>query len=159
MNQKRNNSYAYSFLVALCIGVFTPTHAMASAIFQITASGADQANPNFSLTFEDLDGDTLLSLDEILTFSGFSLPSFPNEFDTILQVPIITNIADGSGLSWEFVNGASVAAGGGAGISRDSGLYDYSIGPSPKAVPAPGTLALLGLGLAGLGWLRRNKAE
>jgi hypothetical protein len=158
MNQKRNNVYAYLLLVAFCVGVFTPLSATAGAIFQITASNADPSNPDFSLTFDDLDGDTFLSLDEVLTFSGFFLPGSPNEFDTIMEVPIIPSIADGFGTSWQFVNGASVAAGGGAGIRRDYTLYDYRIDPSSQVVPTTGSLALIGLGLASLGWLRRKKA-
>ena len=65
-------------------------------------------------------------------------------------------------------NNASTAYLGFTGISFDSirvtadvveGLVDnVQIGSRSTPVPAPATLALLGLGLAGLGWSKRKKA-
>lgn len=39
-----------------------------------------------------------------------------------------------------------------------TGLYQFSLTADDAQVPAPATLALFGLGLAGLGWSRRKKA-
>lgn len=41
--------------------------------------------------------------------------------------------------------------------TRDA-LNSLAVTPVPVPVPAPATLALFGLGLAGLGWVRRKKA-
>lgn len=125
---------------------------VSAASFLLTAESSFPAQySGFSITFDDLDGDQTLSIDEVLDFSGITSFQFGQTYTELTRVPVVADIADGviltfsSGLtsnSWAFREGAAFAT----SISAASFRYDLS----PLVVPLPAS----GLGLlAGLGAL------
>lgn len=67
-----------------------------------------------------------------------------------------TNTLDVSGLGLSLIDTGSTILNGGNVIVSYSGI-NFVIGASRIAIAEPGALALLGLGLAGLGFVRRRK--
>lgn len=106
---------------------------------------------DFSLTFTDADGDLLVSLDEITSFSGVSGAGFDGAF-----LDRVSGISDGGFVVnqdvpvWGFER-TSDRGQGFAGVS----VWTYQISPLAP-VPLPGALGLFGLGIFGVSNLRRR---
>ena len=99
---------------------------------------------DFSLTFDDLDGDMLFSLDELLTFSGITSPT--TMYTWLFRVPDIAGIADGGDIAWGFQPET-----GPRELLTPVTEFSYAIFQIGTDIPAPGTFALLGAGLLGFG--------
>lgn len=109
-------------------------------------------------------GDSLfLTFDTGITAFGVDLASFNNGF---LRTQIVVGadtltpaIADASTVRFfGFTSDAAFNSVEFRGVANDGyGLDNVAFG-SAVAVPEPGTLAMLGVGLAGLGFLRRRRA-
>ncbi|MEM6357907.1 MAG: hypothetical protein AAF844_19785 [Pseudomonadota bacterium] len=104
-------------------------------------------NGSFTLEFDDLDGDSLFSLNELTVFSGFSgAGGWPG----ITQVPNVAGFTDGGASNWQFRRGSRRIT-----IPRTSVSLQLTalVEDPPESVPLPAPLALL-VGALGMLWLR-----
>lgn len=110
----------------------------------------------FSIIFDDANGDGLLQLGEIVSFSGVDelIGALMRSYTEILGTPDIAGISTQSGFTGGFQGLFWWFNGGPDGWFAQRWTYTRS---AVTAVSEPGTLALLGLGLAAMGFGRRRR--
>ena len=143
--------------LALLAVLLSPMAANADLIrLDATALNPD-AVTDFVVLFEDT-GDGLLQWDEVVSFSGV-IPLFGSGIikDILDVIPTIGGI---STFCWDplypflLIDGSWVMSNAAGGtLSADSDAWSYYF----TSVPEPGTLALFGIGLLGMGLARRRK--
>ena len=121
---------------------------------RLDATTHDPTMSSWYVEFNDT-GNHLFSLNELTFFSGMICTGGCSSvldvvhFNQIVNVPPITNYTTGIGNSWVFR---------GEGVQLSTGTFSWSYSITSVSVPEPGTLALFGLGLAGLGFVRLRRA-
>ena len=94
-----------------------------AALIDITAISNDVRLSDFTIRFDDLSGDGLLQVDEILQFSGMTMTGFGTNFDGLYDVIIGARDINGistlsgtvvgiSGPNWNMIQSASGIGGG-----------------------------------------------
>lgn len=138
---------------AACAGAAS---AASAALLQLDATTlAPNSFSDFSLTFDDANGDEIFQFGELASFSGVSVVFLSASLSTLLQVPTIAGISE---LGGSCQDSDSWCVGGGGGILVTSpGNWSYRISPV-QAIPEPGTLALAGLALVATANRRRRSA-
>ena len=147
-----------ALVLAALAGFSTTAHA--APLLQIEAISQRLVYKDFSIVFEDLDGDRLLSANELVSFSGFTSVDLASGFTTfyseIFRVPILAGVADGRiGDAFVFSNPERTRY-----ITPFPGNFEFSISsyvPPVSGVPLPASFWLLAAGLCGLAFLCRNR--
>ena len=151
------------FLGLLAAGLLAGPITASAVPTVLTATPVDSRFTGFTVTFDDT-GNGLLDFSEVTAFSGVTfsnIVSSPSDglYSLLLGIPPITGVANCGSASgcnntrdWRFGRAGFTVN----DIQPPQGLWTYSL--SIAAVPEPGTLALLSLGLVGFGLSRRRKA-
>ena len=151
--------------LGVCGNVYRPSRIDDTAGGDDFLGSVNECNPNSDDNMDDAKQESLvlLRLDRNGNQKGFRVDGFSvwgNHVDYGSDTVWVTT--DGYNWSAMAVVDGYVDMGGirvaGLGIHVDQGLAGYVGGMDVSEVPVPGTLGLLGLGLAGLGALRRRKA-
>ncbi len=147
-------------LIIAAFLLISPLVANADLIRVEATSLAPASYSDFTVVFDDT-GDGLLQWDEILSFSG--VVWFGVFMDYLSSTPDLAGIStfstdptlspglmafcEAEPLGW------CIAQGSGVDVRAFTSNWSYVV----TSVPEPGTLALLGIGLAGMGLARRRK--
>ena len=95
--------FRQSVIAAMFTGLIMLSMNTNAALIDITATSIDSRFTDFTLRFDDLSGDGLLQIDEVVEFSGFTLTNPQNSslngfYSVITGTAEISNISTSSGV-------------------------------------------------------------
>ena len=139
------------------------TPSASADLWRIDAYEAGSESSAFWISFEDNDGDGIVSLAEYMEFSGVSIDRGMKTimYDVItgipyLQIPdsgTVPLTLNGTGTKWHFSSSPSNTD----NYDPKVGIYSYTaVNTSDPTSPIPGTVLLLGSGLIAFIGLRRR---
>jgi len=123
-------------------GTYTP--AGGPIVITVPGIAGEVITPSTTLPLGNISTGTLTDPTDLANFTGTGLESFL--LSGLAPVTYTGHVSNGYNASL----GGTTDAGGYATVT-----YNYSDGNTP-GVPEPGTIALFGLGLAGIGFVRRR---
>ncbi|MCG6938923.1 MAG: VPLPA-CTERM sorting domain-containing protein [Gammaproteobacteria bacterium] len=152
---------------AACTCLATASFNASAALIDITATSTDARFTDFTLSFDDISGDGLLQIDEVVQFSGFTLTNPANQavnglYDVIIGTPDVAGVSTSSGIplfassNWNFKRFPGDTA---LCCSRDFWSYStevQAVTAGQTIVPIPAAAWLFGSGLIGLAGLART---
>jgi hypothetical protein len=162
----------YSATTTICVILVTLSFNVSAALIDITATSTDSRVTDFTLSFDDISGDGLLQLDELVAFSGFTLTNPANLtvngfYDVIIGTPDITGISASGGVSlfaptnWNFKRFEGDIA-----LCCSSRFWTYNTKTAltpvnTSTVPIPAAVWLFGSGIIGLAGIsgRKKRAQ
>ena len=131
--------------ILVLVGILCISSSVQAIPSTLTAT-SNGAISGFTIGFNDT-GNSIFDFSELVSFSGFTFAGF--NFDTVLTNPFITDISNGSGNAWMFRAPDAFA-------NFNTNFWTYEITSDTVSVPEPITMALMGLGLIGLGLSTRK---
>jgi len=148
-------------LAAACTCLAMASFNTNAALIDITATSTDTRFTDFTLKFDDISGDGLLQINEVVQFSGFTLTNPSNQavnglYDVIIGTPDIAGVSTSNGIplftssNWNFKRFPGDTA---LCCSRDFWSYStevQAVTAGQTTVPIPAAAWLFGSGLIGL---------
>ncbi|GAA3861829.1 hypothetical protein [Celeribacter arenosi] len=134
-------------VLALATVVAAPASAATFSVEAFSFLSAEVSS--FSFKFDDLDGDTLASIDEVYDFSGITV--LGTEYTALTGLPVINGVSDGTGEHFSF----ETSLGGTTAVPGFLFILESAEIPAVP-LPASGALLLPALGLLAFKRKRRK---